>query len=243
MATTTRTETTEEQAVRQFEQQTRGLVERAETLEIMTPTEYEIAATDLQTIKQRAKEMDALRRSLTRPLDEAKRGIMALFKPVEVELGQAERLYKGALLDYQTEQERIRAAEEARLRAEARKKEERLQARAEAAAAKGQVEKAAMLEEQAESVPVPIVAAPTPAVSGISTRQTWHAEVMDKVLLIEAVAQGLVPDVVLEPVMSVLNAQARALKGALNYPGVKAVSDSVVAAGQSRDPVPPQRRR
>jgi len=209
---------------------------------IATADDYEDAAATLQRIKGRSKELDDLRRSLTRPIDEAKKRIMDLFaRPVQL-LADAEFAIKRGLLGYQREQERIRAEEEARLREQARKEQERLLARSQRASAAGKDEMAEVLEEQASMVPVPIVVSDTPRISGLSTRQTWHAEIVDWTALIRAVAEGHVPDIVLMPDMTILNAQARALKTALNYPGVRAVSDSVVAAGGSRDLAAPRPR-
>jgi hypothetical protein len=90
-------------------------------------------------------------------------------------------------------------------------------------------------------VPVPIVVSDTPRISGLSTRLTWHAEIVDWTALIRAVAEGHVPEVVLLPNLVVLNAQARALKTALDYPGVRVVSDSIVAA-RNMDLAPPVKR-
>jgi hypothetical protein len=209
---------------------------------IATSEDYEDAAATLQRIKSRSKELDDLRRSLTRPLDEAKRRIMDLFERPMVMLTNAEVAIKRGVLTYQREQERVRAEEEARLREQARKEQERLLARSQRASAAGKDEMAEVLEEQASMVPVPIVVSDTPRISGLSTRLTWHAEIVDWTALIRAVAEGHVPEVVLLPNLVVLNAQARALKTALDYPGVRAVSDSVVAAGGSRDLAAPRPR-
>ena len=209
---------------------------------IVTADDYEDAAATLQRIKGRSKELDDLRRSLTRPIDETKRRIMALFERPMSLLVNAESAIKRGILGYQREQERLRAEEEARLREQARKEQERLLARSARAEAAGKEEMAEALEDQADMIIAPIVVSDTPRISGLSTRQTWHAEVTDKMALIQAVAAGHVPDVVLIPDMTILNAQARALKTALDYPGVRAVPEQVVAAGGSRDLAPPRLR-
>jgi hypothetical protein len=209
---------------------------------IVTADDYEDAAATLQRIKGRSKELDDLRRSLTRPIDETKRRIMALFERPMSLLVNAEAAIKRGILGYQREQERLRSEEEARLREQARKEQERLLARSARAEAAGKEEMAEALEDQAAMIIAPIVVSDTPRISGLSTRQTWHAEVVDKMALIQAVAAGHVPDVVLVPDMTILNAQARALKTALDYPGVRAVPEQVVAAGGARDLAPPRPR-
>jgi hypothetical protein len=233
---------THESEVQRLTAESQAILEVAQDFKIVTVAHYEDAAADLRAIKAKAKELDDLRRSMTRPLDDAKKRIMSLFERPLSLLTQAESGIKRAILAYRNEQERIRALEEARLREVARKEQERLMARAAKATAMGKDEKAEALEEQAQNVLVPIVPLMEPKISGISTRQTWHAEIVDKAELIRAVAAGQVPDVVLVPDMPVLNAQARALKAALNYPGVKAVCEEIVAAGRDTDPVPPQPR-
>jgi len=209
---------------------------------IVTADDYEDAAAILQRIKGRSKELDELRRSLTRPIDETKRRIMALFERPMSLLVNAEAAIKHGILGYQREQERLRAEEEARLRELARKEQERLLARSQRAASAGKEEMAETLENQAAMITAPIVVSDTPRISGLSTRQTWHAEIVDWTALIRAVAEGHVPEAVLLPNMIVLNAQARALKSALDYPGVRAVPEQVVAAGGSRDLAPPRPR-
>ena len=88
-----------------------------------------------------------------------------------------------------------------------------------------------MLKGQAATVaPPPAVSQEPPKIAGISTRTTYSAEVTDLMALVKAVAAGAVPLVVLQADMKVLNAQAKALKEHLVYPGVKVVSSSSIAA-------------
>lgn len=227
---------TPEAKVARLTEETAIMLSRAEDYSIVTAPEYVEGGTVLKRIKTKMKELKELRQSMTRPIDETKRRILALFSEPEGQLADAEQVIKGAMLSYQNEQERIRAAEEARLRDLAEQERLKLLERAKKAAEKGKEEKAADLEEQAETLPVPIVTSAQPKVEGISTRVTWHAEVLDKDMLIKAVAEGKVPSIVLEPNMTILNQQARALKEALNYPGVAAMSDQTVAAGRGTAP-------
>lgn len=211
----------------------------AENFSIVTTEQYTESTALLKVIKGRQKELDELRRSLTRPLDEAKSRIMNLFKPAADQLAKAEGAIKGAVLTFTKEQERLRREEELRLREEAEKEAERLRKRAEKARAKGQEERAEDLETQAETLPVPIVVPQMPAAQGIALRTTWHAAVTDFPELVLAVARTLAglpggqPITLLIPNMTVLNAQARALKNELSIPGVQAVPDEGVAARSS----------
>lgn len=200
-----------------------SLLELAEATEIVDQETFDYAGRQLQEIKRAEKDITAKRVAMTRPIDEAKKTIMDFFRGPLDALGKAESTLRRVRLAYTTEQERLRAAEEARLRELARKEAERLQARADAAEAKGKTEKAEDLRAQAYSIPAPVVVAAQTKTEGIATRTTYSAEVTDKAALIAAVAAGQVPDVVLTVDMKVVNAQARALKDSLNYPGVKVI--------------------
>ncbi len=226
----------EEARMQKLTSDTKELLVRAGGFEITTAEEYQGAGDVLRLIKTKVKDLDELRRGMTRPLDEAKKKIMDLFRPRQDDLANAENLLKADMLDWQREQDRIRDEEEARLREAARKETERLEARAERAAERGKPEQAAVLQEQAEAVPVPVVPG-APKAYGTSTRQSWEAVVTNKTALVAAVAAGAVPEVVLDVNMAVLNQQARALKDQLRYPGVEAVTkDSLVVRNPDARP-------
>lgn len=211
-------------------EQSAGLLAVAQAYKIDSPEMYQAAGDELKHIKAKAKELDETRKSLTKPIDEAKARIMDFFRQPLDFLSKAESIIKGSMLTYQNEQERIRREEEARRQEIARKEQERLQKRAEKAAEKGQTEKAEALLETANAIPTPIVAPAMQKVSGIATKTTWKAEVVDKMALIKAVAAGQVPLSVLEVNQTVLNKMAVALKEELSYPGVKAVAEQSIAA-------------
>ena len=79
-------------------------------------------------------------------------------------------------------------------------------------------------------MPVPVVAHRAPRAAGISTRENWSAEVTSLRELLQGVLDGKVPEVAVIADMKVLNAQARSLKVAMNYPGVKAVCEKGISA-------------
>lgn len=146
---------------------------------------------------------------------------------------EAEGLYKRAMLGFQQEQERIRRETQAKLEEEARKEREKLEARAAKAEEKGKSEKAEELRTQAATVPTPVVQIETPRVSGVSTRETYKAEVTDLMLLVKAVAAGTVPLGAIEASTTFLNGQARLQKTALQYPGVKVVVEQGISSRAS----------
>lgn len=189
----------------------------------------EAAAEDLKRVKKLAKEVDEQRKEITGPLDLAKKRVMDLFrKPAEF-LERAESTIKRACLAWDQEQDRLRRVAEAEAARKADEERKRLAAEAEKQQAAGNTETAHAISQAAQMVaPVPVSIERT-KIAGESTREVWRAEVTDIVELARAVAEGKVSAECLLPNMPVLNGQARALKATLNLPGVRAVSEQVLA--------------
>lgn len=119
--------------------------ELALSIDIDSAEMYAMAAGELQSIKARAKQIDELRFSLTRPLDLAKQRIMDLFRVPSARLEEAETLLKGNMLAFKrAEDERI-AAE--RREAQRKADEERAELRRQQQAA--EAEQRRLQEEQA----------------------------------------------------------------------------------------------
>lgn len=201
---------------------------------IETEEHYNGAGEQLKVIKAMARETEAKRKALTKPLDEGKKRIMDFFRGPLQRLADAEKIIKSGMIAYDREQERKRREEEARLQELARKEQARLdklaEKRAERAAAKGDTEKAEEIRAAVSVVPAPILPTEQPKVAGIVRRTTWGGEVTDKMELIKAVAAGQAPATLLDVNMPVLNQIARSLKSEMSYPGIRAVKNQHVAA-------------
>lgn len=154
-----------------FGSQARRLLADAADYVIDSPELYSAAAEDLQRVKALAKTVEDARVSITGPLHQAKVAVDNLFKGPKDFLTQAEQKLKGAMLQWDSEQDRIRReaerkaeeqrrVEQARLDAERREREtearrrdeeaRRLEEEARAAAAKGDAEAAERLQQQAQ---------------------------------------------------------------------------------------------
>ncbi len=191
---------------------------------------FEVASEHTKVIKSLAKAIDEKRMSMTRPLDESKKAIMDFFRPMVDALEEAEKELKRKLLNYQTEQERIRreAVAKAQREAEAarRAEQERLAAEAAAAAEAGDEAKAEELVAEAieaEIAPV-VIAAPVvevPKAAGVSKRDNWQGEVTDINALIEAAAKQPHLRVLLTVDPKALREMAKAYKGKVEIPGIK----------------------
>lgn len=198
----------------------------------VTSSEMAIGAGyDLKEIKKLGKELEQKRTSITGPINKALKEINALFKPAKNWLAEAERIVKGKLLYYQAEQDRI--AQEAQRKAddEARKKQERLESTAKMADFVGMDDKAEDLRERAQSQEAPVIKSAAPKIEGVTTRETWKAEVLNKLLFVKFVGEkrnDLLDVIKID--QSALNALARKHKDDLDLPGVKAVAEKTIVA-------------
>jgi len=210
---------------KQLIEETEIVVAQAQTFAIATMTDYQLAGEELKAIKRRMKELDDLRKSMTRPLDNAKKAVLDFFRPVSDGLSQAENLIKRAMLGYQQEQERKRQEEEARLRKitedEQRRRDALAEKQAEKARARGNEERAQEILENVPIIPIPVVLKEQPKVKGIATREIWKFRFVNVSLL---------PREYMIPNEKMLLAFARATKGTIPVPGVEFYSEEIVAA-------------
>ncbi|MDD5551472.1 MAG: hypothetical protein PHS34_09445, partial [Candidatus Omnitrophica bacterium] len=173
-------------------QETELLVKTYENYQITTSEQYVVSAEDFKKVKAKMKELDDLRKSLTKPLDESKKRIMDFFKkPLEL-LAQADVVINRAMTDWNDKQEKIRRAEEARLLELQRQEVEKLRIQAQKEAeriSKLKTEEArnkAMAKQEeleAKAIEVmqitPVVESKVEKVSGIYERMDWKFEIVD----------------------------------------------------------------
>lgn len=241
MSDVTETETTAVATATSQESAARAILEVAQAYSIDSPEMAAAAAEELGSIKAKQKELDELRKSLTRPLDEAKARIMDLFRKPQELLAQAETTIKGAIGSWQAEErlraeEQRRAAEEVaraereRLAEEARQAEEAAKAAAaagdESAAAEAQA-KAVVLAAEAEVVEhlAPAVVEAPAKLAGVSTRQDWDFEIVDA---------NAIPREFLVVDEKKVRAYVKAMKSDAKIPGVRVFAKEVIAARAAR---------
>lgn len=204
-------------------------------LAITSEPEYLAAAETIKDLKARAKAIEAKRVELTQPLNETLRKINELFKvPYQRILAAVDRIGRG-MVGYQDAQAKLRREAEQAAQEAARQEQERLaklaEARAQRAEAKGEVERAEEIRASVpEVVPPPAVPLPLPpVVKGLTTKSYWRAEVTDFAALVTACAAGEVPLEALQANQTMLGQTARALKGAMKWPGVRVWEDKSIA--------------
>lgn len=208
-----------------------ALATTVDKLKITNNAEYTNSAEFLKQIKSTTKVLDDARKDITKPLDEAKKRVMDLFRgPIE-KLAQAETVLKRAILTYSQEQDRIRKEAEAKALAAARAEEERkrkaLEERAAKEAEKGNTAKAEALQEKAENVYVPtvVLAPPTPEkISGISTKKVWKFRITD---------EKAIPRDYLVVNETMLGKLAQATQGKVPVAGVEFYQEDVLSAGRA----------
>ena len=184
--------TPEAQALAHEAETTLGIIQ---AVRITTAVECKAAVDQTRDIKAKAARLEEVRKTMTRPLDDAKKAIMDFFRGPADLLAKAETLLKGSITTFHQEQQRIAAeAEKERLRLQQierdrqaleQKNAEALLLQAEEAAASGDTAKAEALEEQAmavQQVATPIsVSCPVTAEKprGAAMRKVWKCRIVD----------------------------------------------------------------
>ena len=246
--------------VREVATEAQQIAAQVATFKVLTADHYAQAGDELKRIKGAQKRLEALRRSITQPIDAAKKAVMDLFRGPETQLDQAERGIKAAMVTYSDEQERIRREEQRKADELARREREKLEAQAreaerkareeaeakrraaEEAAAAGRAAEAAKLNAQAarveakaaEKVEALEVRAAT-VVAPIAQAETPKVTGMAtrEEWLYEITDPTLVPREYLVVDEAKIGKITRALKADTNIPGVRVYSRRVLAARAS----------
>jgi len=185
--------------------------------------DYTTASTALKEIKTRSKQLDDLRRSMTKPLDDSKAKIMDFFRKPAEALVEAEKAVKAAMLRFQQEQERERLAEIRRQEEDRRLEQEILDEMAQEAVQAGDTEAVAeLVVQKQEASYLPVVAPPSaPKVGGIGMRKVWKWRL---------VAYQLVPREYLKLDEVMVGNVVRGSQGKLTIPGIEIYSEDVVTS-------------
>lgn len=217
-----------------------SVLEIAKSYTIDDAVMAEMAASELVSIKTKQKELDEQRKGYTRPLDDKKKEIMALFKPAEDLLKDAETVLKSALGDWQ-EKERQRLALErkaqqeelARQQREAAEAERKAREAAAQARREGDEEKAIELGQEANAQAAqievlqfapPVVAEPQ-KIAGVSGRQEWDFEITDAAKIPREYL--MIDETKIRRVVKALGSEA-------NIPGVRAFQKTVMSVRAKR---------
>ena len=155
------------------------------------------AAEAAKQVKSKYKEVEGIRMSMTKPLDESKKKIMEFFrKPLDL-LDACEVNLKKQIIEYKQEQDRITNELNEKFRKiaeqEELKRKEELIATANLAQGCGSTDIARELLEQAQlvSIPAPVAHNFLVKPEGLSTRKTWKFHIVNLGLIPR---EFLIPD-------------------------------------------------
>ncbi|MBN3839247.1 hypothetical protein [Burkholderia sp. Ac-20349] len=189
-----------------------------------------LANDDLKEIAGATKDMDELRTSFVKPLNDEVKFINDTFRPHIEGLKEARAILEPKILQFQRA-EAARVAEDQRKANEAAAAERRkLEEQAKAAQQTGDAETASALAVAAEVMVAPVVQSSIPTKgTGTSSRSSWSAEVTNMLELVKHVAEHPEHINLLSVNTTALNGLARSLKSALQIPGVKPVEKKSLA--------------
>jgi len=152
-----------------------------------------------------------MRKFFVAPLNKQVKGINLKFKPYTDVLDKAEAEIKSKMTAYQVEQEKIRLAEEDRLRKIQQKEYEK------------QVKKAEKKDEDIPPPPPP-VRVETPKVEGLSMRKMWDFEIID---IGKIPAEYMIPDET--KIRKIVNAGVRKIAG------IRIFEKTISAIGEKKE--------
>lgn len=198
----------------------------ADFIVIVDQQSLEFATKEMNAMSARLKELDKLRKSITQPMDQAKKGVMALFNPPTEMYKRSIAVIKEGIARYTLEQERKAAEERARAEAMAEAERKALEARA---AESETPQEAAAIREAAAMVIADAPAAPA-KVKGMSTTKRWRGVVVDLGLFLEYAAKHPEVQQCFEVRQGALDRFIAATGGTVNIPGVEARQEVIVSS-------------
>lgn len=201
-----------------------AIVEKARALVIADQGDHRIAQEFLKQIATAEKAVTDLFADPKKKAHEAHKSICTQESKLLGPLREARSAVSVKIAEYEEAARRAAEEEQRKREAEARKAEEdRLLNDAMAAEASGDKETAEAILAEPVAAPVVQVAPAIAKVDGVSSRKTWSAQVTDAWALIQHVAKNKDLAYLLTPNTVALNNMARALREAMNVPGVRAV--------------------
>lgn len=183
------------------------------------------ATAEMNACAKRLKELDALRKSITKPMDEAKKAVMALFNPVTEKYTQAVAIYKAGIADYQRRVEAEATA--ARLAAEAAAAQQRQALEIAAQQSTDACEREALQEAAASIIAAPVAVAAK--VEGATVRKKLKAEVVDLAAFLRYAADHPELHGCISVKAGALDRYVAATGGAVEIAGVKVHEETTIA--------------
>jgi len=191
---------------------------------IKAQADYEYLVGVIQKIKDHGKTIETARTVLVKPFLDTKKGIDAEFKVHSDWATEQERRAKTAMRQWDNKVAAKAAAEQAKKDAAARRKEDKLREQAEAAAEKGDIEKAQHLDEKANATTAVQVESVVKT-EGVAKRWKFEVTITDRKEFIKAAASNPALASCLDINETALKKLAKMLDDEFDFPGV--TSDKV----------------
>jgi hypothetical protein len=155
--------------------------EQARQIQIKSQVDYARAGEIILNIKAIRKKITETFKPIKQKMDAAKQEVLDQERKADAPLKEAEALLTPQIIKWNQEQEKLRLAEEQRLREIARKEEEERQLQ-EAIQAEhaGNKEEAAAIMDTPVYVPPVVVKKEVPKVAGMSIRDNWKFRIVDE---------------------------------------------------------------
>jgi hypothetical protein len=189
---------------------------------VTTPTEYELAAEELQSLKRKRDSLEAQRVSITKPINAGVKLINELFgKPIDY-LDSAIGAMKTAMLVYSTRQAAIAAAEKKRLEEAAAAEQKRLAEEASKLQAAGKTDEAEAAQLAADLIVAPAPTAAIPTARGISTAKILDWQVIDRLAFLRHVVENAEtqPELLDYVIVDAIRMRKRCAAGDPGWPGI-----------------------
>ncbi|MFA5324417.1 MAG: hypothetical protein WC373_17200 [Smithella sp.] len=195
--------------------------DQAKQISIKTMADYTRASDIIMSIKAIRKKITDTFKPIKQKMDAAKQEVLDQEKAADKPLKEAEAWLSPQIIEWNREQERIRKAEEDRLRkiAEDEEKERKLQ-EAVAAEQSGNKEEAEAIINEPVYIPPVVVPKAVPKVEGMSIRENWKFRITN---------EKLIPREYLKADEVKIGQVVRAMKSAANIPGVEVYNEGTVS--------------
>jgi len=198
-----------------------SIPEQAKQISIKTMADYTRASDIIMSIKAIRKKITDTFKPIKQKMDAAKQEVLDQEKAADKPLKEAEAWLSPQIIEWNREQERIRKAEEERLRkiAEDEEKERKLQ-EAVAAEQSGNKEEAEAIINEPVYIPPVVVPKTVPKVEGMSIRENWKFRITN---------EKLIPREYLKVDEVKIGQVVRAMKSAANIPGIEIYNEGVIS--------------
>ena len=207
----------EQQVIDKYSQELRPFEASVMQMIVTTDIEFQQACGLDESIRLWNKSVEDQRKSLTQPLDESKKRIMAMFKPAQDKAEQLREHLRRVILSYNQKKEADRKAEQARIDAESKAKADAIKEKAEVELFLGNANEGMELLSQSRLVEAQApIAVNTAKVDARKFKTRW---------LFKIVNAKIVPREFLCVDESLVGKVVRDKEGKTNIPGIEVYSE------------------